>query len=406
MTHFYTIYFGIVACINIILVIVHTGGRIKFTIDKMKELVSTPRDPNESKKWFVTSNIVNELFGIRDHFVTLLTVLMMLFNILFILYPFSITSEISLLNTNTKLNCNYYVTIMEFFFVFSKLCEYGYLSLLVTNLTKNTTFEDEASYWLKRLWILIIFCFILSIILLIFSNHSVFYPITQKCEWKIPVFITSVIVLFDLIISLLLLWRFVTPLYLVARQSHSKLTSLKADPLHRLMWKHIGIVSIMLCATLFTLILRIIIGWGSNPSIGVLSGIDITINNIGTMYLFRETPNFTKYLFVFLECIDPICCCCCDSLTTHLEFEKSVDKYTESISKEMEKRASKSNSINSNNNKNNQHNNKHNKKTSQSQTKMKQNIPISIQKQMSIRTTAALCMLRLKVFFLIFVHFD
>ena len=94
MTSFYAVCFGFVASFNVILVVVHIVGRMKIAIE-------------------------NDVFGKRDYLIACLTVLMMVFNILFILYPFFLNSDISLLDTNTQLNCNIYVAIMQCLFLFS-----------------------------------------------------------------------------------------------------------------------------------------------------------------------------------------------------------------------------------------------------------------------------------------------
>merc|ERR1712228_905641 len=60
--------------------------------------------------------------------------------------------------------------------------------------------------------------------------------------------------LLDIGISAFILFLLIKPLYIAAREVHERITSLRADPLHQLMWKYLTLVNPMAISTFFIII--------------------------------------------------------------------------------------------------------------------------------------------------------
>ena len=257
----FTIYSSIFVFIGLLILIFHLRTRTLRLILTMKESVPG------SLKWFIISNIINHYFTIYDHCLSIITTIMIILNniicIILLIYSIQYNINININNNNNNIyniiilnnnnNCSIYIYTIHICYILSNLLYYIYIILLVKIITNDTGYENIIKKYLKYLYILL---FIFILILIFFGIYKII-PF-NNCIYFTTIYFKIIFILIYIIMSIILLFLLIKPLKNTALNVHKRLTSLRADPLHRAMWKYILIMSFICIINVILLIIPFI----------------------------------------------------------------------------------------------------------------------------------------------------
>ena len=261
MAPFIDLFMAILCGINLICTILHIFGRAKLCTSAMKYSTESPRNRRKSvRDWLKFKNISNDYYSRYDHDIAILSVLMFFTNlsisIFIMIYETSLFPQRSnAINTNAR-KCQIYVRSIKILFLISRASLYSFLSTLIYNATRDSMFEQQSKNSLKILWIVIV---ITTIYLICIAWQFDSSQITEDslCIFKPSLILWISFIFIDIGISIFILYLLIKPLYIAAKESHERMTSLREDPLHQLMWKYITLINPMAIFTFLILMLNI-----------------------------------------------------------------------------------------------------------------------------------------------------
>ena len=332
--------------INTLFTIFHIFGRSRLWLTAMRFAADTPRgkDRKTTNDWFKMNNIINDYYTKYDHIISILSTFMLIINLIISLQIFIyetsfIYSSLSLNPINIKYNsCKIYINIIGILFLLSKISQYSYISTLIYNATRDSMFEDQTKKLLKILWLILLLIFIYLISIDIQFNSA---KITDDnyCIFKPHLISWISFIIIDIALSIFLLYLLIKPLYIAAVEVHERMTSLRDDPLHQLMWKYITLITPMSISSFLIILIPNIFN-NFNLSFSYFLALLLSITNICTYYLFRKTEGLIRCCFKCLDCwikCNDLFCCCCYCYTKWLkqdiEFSNAAHEYSNSLSK-------------------------------------------------------------------------
>lgn len=246
---------------NLIFTILHIYGRVKLCTSAMIYSTDTPRNRSKSvTDWFTKQNLTNDYYSKYDHFIAISSSLMFLINlsisILILLYETSLFPKISNSIHSNERNCQIFVRAIGLLFLISKSAQYSFLSMLIFNATRDSMFEKQAKMSLRLLWILLAIASVYLICIAWQFNSS---QITEDsyCIFNPSHILWISFILIDIGISIFILYLLIKPLYIAAREVHERITSLREDPLHQLMWKYITLINPMAISTFLVIVFNL-----------------------------------------------------------------------------------------------------------------------------------------------------
>lgn len=285
------VFMCIICTINVLFTSFHIFGRTRLWLTAMKFAIDTPRGKRRktTEDWFKFNNITNDYYSRFDHYISLLSTFMLIVNLIITILIFIYETPFILdVNNNNNTfdikSCEIYIRVIGILFLLSKISQYSFISVLIYNATRDSMFEEQSQKLLKRLWILLLITFIYLIIIdimidssqIIINNFENDIELNTYCIFK-PRLITWIsIIIIDICISLFSLYLLIKPLYIAAMEVHERMTSLRDDPLHQLMWKYITLVTPMAIFTFLIVLFNIANNFGLSFSYFLVLLLSIT----------------------------------------------------------------------------------------------------------------------------------